>query len=153
MANIELIPLVILGGIASFIDIKTLTVPNKIIKMMFLAWFGLMLFRIIMDISVAIPMVIDSVLGFVLGGGLFFLVYLGTKKQLGGGDIKFMAMVGLYLGMFGTIGVLIYSIIPMLIVPVLLLTKRVNTKSTVPFIPFLYVGILIFIFVRLNSSF
>lgn len=40
----------------------------------------------------------EAIWGFLIGGGVFFLVYWGTKGGVGGGDVKLLAVVGYYVG-------------------------------------------------------
>ena len=40
----------------------------------------------------------ETVSGFVTGGAIFFLGYCLSKKKLGAGDVKLMAVAGSYLG-------------------------------------------------------
>jgi len=41
---------------------------------------------------------ISNIIGFLLGGGLLFLIAVVSKGGMGGGDIKFAAVIGLLLG-------------------------------------------------------
>ena len=40
----------------------------------------------------------NSAIGFAVGGGLFFLIAVISKGGMGGGDIKLMAVLGLWFG-------------------------------------------------------
>jgi leader peptidase (prepilin peptidase)/N-methyltransferase len=139
--------LVVFGYIATVSDIKTKKIPNKLILIMLVAWAITMIPLMFQETTRAISLLRDSVLGFGLGGGLFLLVYAISKKGIGGGDVKFMAVTGLYLGLYGIIpAMLCGSILAAITGLSLLLLKKIKRKDTIPLAPFLYAGILITIF-------
>jgi leader peptidase (prepilin peptidase)/N-methyltransferase len=82
------------------------------------------------------------------GGGvvMYFLAYAGEKafkkEALGGGDVKLIAASGTILGGIGIIGPLfIGSIVGGLTAIILLLRKKKRFGETLPFGPFLSLGI------------
>jgi leader peptidase (prepilin peptidase) / N-methyltransferase len=95
---------------------------------------------------------IDSLLGIGLGGGLFLgIAYLYerfTKREgLGGGDIKLLAMIGAWLGYKSILVVIIFSSALGSLVGIgLMLAKRKNLKTAIPFGPFLALAALIYLF-------
>jgi leader peptidase (prepilin peptidase)/N-methyltransferase len=88
----------------------------------------------------------NAVLGFLFGGGLLYLVAWGyhfaTKKDgLGGGDIKFLAMVGSFLGLQGALmTIVLASMVGSVIGIFLILVKGRKGSSAIPFGPFLSAG-------------
>lgn len=140
---------IIFGYIAAVLDLKIKQIPNKLILAMFIAWVLVMTPKLFLDIDVAITLLKESALGFAVGGGLFLLVYLISRKGLGGGDVKFMAAAGLYLGFHGTIPAMLYgTILAALVGLTLLALKKINRKDKIPLAPFLYAGILITVFLQ-----
>ncbi len=90
---------------------------------------------------------INSVLGFLLGGGLFYLLAVLSRGGMGGGDIKFIAAAGALLGwqkilLVIVLGATLGSIIGL----ALMVAKKKDRKSQIPFGPFLAIGTLIAIF-------
>lgn len=84
----------------------------------------------------------DALFGFLAGGGILFLIALAGP--MGGGDIKFMAATGLWLGLFPTIFALLISfILGGLIGVLLILFKIKDRKDHIPFGPFLVLGCVI----------
>jgi len=129
---------------AMIFDINTKQIPNRIIVLMITAWVLIISIMMFFDINLAIKTLTDSALGFLLGGGLFFLVYLLSRKGLGGGDVKFMAAAGLYLGFNATVPAILYgTILAALTGSTLILLKKLDRKDTMPLIPFLFAGIMI----------
>ena len=86
-------------------------------------------------------------MGGAIGGGVFLLVYIISRHGLGAGDVKFMAIAGLYLGMNLVMSsMLIGSILSAITGIVLLCMKKISKKDEIPLVPFLYMGILLTIF-------
>ncbi len=94
----------------------------------------------------------DSALGIIIGGGIFYLValiyYLVTKRQgMGGGDIKFMAMIGAFLG-WQSLPFVIFasSLIGSLVGLVAMAKQRKGGQTVIPYGPFLALAALLYIF-------
>ncbi|MCL4456239.1 MAG: prepilin peptidase [Nitrospirae bacterium] len=89
----------------------------------------------------------NSIIGLLLGGGLFYLIAVLSRGGMGGGDIKMMAMVGAFMGwkaVFLTtfIGSLTGSIVGIS----LMVFKGKGRKTKIPFGPFLALGSVITLF-------
>ena len=139
--------IIVFGYITSVLDIKTKKIPNKLVLAMLLAWAITIVPVLYLETSTAVLLIKDSALGFALGGGLFLLVYVISRKGLGGGDVKFMAAAGLYLGLHGVVPTIFCgSILAAVVGCILLLSKKITRKDTMPLAPFLYAGMLINIF-------
>jgi len=139
--------ILVFGYLAMLIDLNTRHIPNSLILSMLSVWLFVMIPQIFLDTETGIRLLKDSVLGLLTGGGLFLLVYLISRNGLGGGDVKFMAAAGLYLGFRSTIPAILYgTTLAALTGIVLILLKKIGRKDTMPLAPFLYVGILITVF-------
>jgi leader peptidase (prepilin peptidase)/N-methyltransferase len=92
---------------------------------------------------------LNSLLGILVGGGiLFFLAWISPyvfgKEGMGGGDIKFLAMVGAFLGWQQTlITLMIASVFGAVIGIGLLVLKVMKKGQYIPFGPYLALGALI----------
>lgn len=127
--------LVSLFIIISFIDLDHQIIPDGLNLML-----GLV--GVLYLISVQPFSIMNGVYGFLVGGGLLFIVAL--VGPMGGGDIKFMAAMGIWLGLGYTLMALLLSfIIGGLVSAGLLLAKVVDRKTAIPFGPFLCIGSLI----------
>jgi len=85
---------------------------------------------------------LDATYGFLVGGGFLFLIALAGP--MGGGDIKFMAATGLWLGLFPTVLALLLSFILGGVISVLLILFKIKgRKDHIPFGPFLVFGSII----------
>jgi Flp pilus assembly protein protease CpaA len=139
--------LIIFGYIASVTDIKTKTISNKLILAMLAGWILIVIPQLFFDIESILLFLRDSLFGLLTGGGVPLFIYIISRKGLGGGDVKFMAVAGLYLGMIMILSALLYgSILAGLTGLILILTKKRGRKDTIPLAPFLYIGILLAVF-------
>jgi prepilin signal peptidase PulO-like enzyme (type II secretory pathway) len=139
--------LIIFAHVAAVSDIKTKKIPNELILAMLAAWTLVMVPKIVFDTSAAIMLLRDFALGFLIGGGMFMIVYFASRKGLGGGDVKLMAATGLYLGVSRVFTAMFYGTTLAAITGlVLILFKKIGRKDAIPLAPFLYIGILISVF-------
>lgn len=75
----------------SFIDLDEQIIPNRLVILLF-AW------SIIWQVFYPTLPPGNAVLGFVVGGGSFFLIAFLSKGGMGGGDIKLMGALGFAAG-------------------------------------------------------
>lgn len=121
---------------ASIEDIKTKTIPNRLVLYGFAA--GI----ILAFPYFTLPGVFDAFMGFMAGGSILLAVSCISRGGIGMGDVKLMACTGLYLGLGKTLGSLVISIFVCGIFgAALLFIKRLDRKTTVPFAPFILIGV------------
>ncbi|MFM9326746.1 prepilin peptidase [Paenibacillus mesotrionivorans] len=120
-------------------DLRLYLIPDKIIV------FGIAA-GIVLRIFIHDAPWWDYVGGFFLGGGLLYLAavlgeWLLKKEAMGGGDIKLLAMLGIYIGMKGVLlTIFLGSVIGLIIILILLLTGVMKNDQPIPFGPFLAIG-------------
>ena len=94
----------------------------------------------------------DALFGLVLGGGLLLAIIYGyyflTKKEgMGGGDVKLLAMIGVFTGWQGVLfTVFAASLMGSMVGIPWGLIKKGTLKAAIPFGPFLALGALIYVF-------
>ena len=88
---------------------------------------------------------LDSVLGIVIGGGLFLVIVLLSKgRMMGGGDVRIGALFGAYLGFrLALLSVLVGSLAGTVLFLPALLRGRVSRKTEVRFGPLLSFGAIV----------
>ena len=139
--------LITFSFIAMLIDVRKRCIPNMLVFGMFTGWLLLMAPKLFMDIQAGIPILTDSVIGLLIGGGVFLSVYLLSRRGLGGGDVKFMAVAGLFLGFCGTLPAILYgTVLAALSGLILIALKRIKRKDAIPLAPFLFAGIMVTVF-------
>lgn len=90
---------------------------------------------------VLLPSALDLGLGFLLGGGLMLILALASNGGMGGGDIKFAAAFGVWLGWKFTLLALLLSFLLGGTISALLLVAGIKgRKDMIPFGPFLALG-------------
>ncbi len=135
------------GYIASVIDIKTKLIPNKLIIYMAISWFFITTISLFVDFYIAVETLKSSLGGFLIGGGLFLFMYIISKKGIGGGDVKFIAVTGLFAGYSDTMSIMfVSSFFAGIFCLILLAIKKVKKDDAISLAPFLYIGILISVF-------
>ena len=95
----------------------------------------------------------ESLIGLLVGGGLFFIVgmigeFIFKKEAMGFGDVKFAAMLGAFLGWKILLLILIMgSFLGSVIGVILILSSKAKNKTSyVPFGPFLVIAALISVY-------
>lgn len=126
--------------VVTFIDLEHKIIPDGITLPGIVL--GLLLGPLVFKISF-----IDSLLGVIIGGGLFFLIAVVSRGGMGGGDIKLIAMMG---GFFGWKAVLLTiflgSAFGAAVGVALMVFKGMHRKTPIPFGPFLVAGAVAAIF-------
>lgn len=140
--------LIVFGYVAAYSDLKTRRVPNRLVLTMLAAWAAFMAVYIVFDTESALELLIPSLIGGAAGGGFFLFLYIVSRRGIGGGDVKLIAVMGLFLTFAKLMPVLFFSsLLTAVVSAVLLVTKRATMKTAIPLVPFLYVGTLITIFI------
>lgn len=137
------------GYFAALSDLRERLIHNRLIVAMLCGWVLIMVPQLFLQTEQAIMLGLQGIIAFIMAGVVLLLVYLASRKGLGGGDVKFMAAAGLYLGVSGVLGTMLYgSVLAAVTGGVLVLLKKIGTKDPIPLAPFLYVGIILTIFIR-----
>lgn len=123
--------------IVSFIDLAhtivpdTITLPGIVIGFM-------------TSLTLTSTGLVNALIGFALGGGLFLLIALVSRGGMGGGDIKLIAMIGAFLGWQAVLVTILFgAFLGALVGLSLIVCKKKGRKDPVPFGPFLAFGALI----------
>lgn len=123
--------------IIAFIDIDYQIIPNRLV------FIGLLVGVILNMFSHNLNW-LQLVLGFLAGGCALLVIALLFPGGMGGGDIKFAAMLGIYLGWPEILGVLfIASVFGAITGFSLIFFNKKTRQETIPFGPFLALGALV----------
>ncbi len=139
--------LLAMGYIAALSDLREKRIPNKLVAAMLCAWILILVPQLFYRTEDALWLLINGGVGFALAGAVFLTVYLVSRRGLGGGDVKFMAAAGLYLGI-DVLPAMLYGSVLSALVGLLLLAKKIGRRDPIPLAPFLYAGILIVLFTQ-----
>ena len=140
--------LVLLLIICMFADIKGCIIPNEVNFVGFIVGIILTFGKMIVNINSAFDALAGMLIGFLIFlaiAGLSVLVF--KKEGMGGGDIKLMAVLGLYVGFFNNIQIFILSFFIAAIISIfLLVTKIKKSDDYIPFGPFIVLAAYITLF-------
>ena len=95
---------------------------------------------------------LEALLGLLIGGGVLYMIafsyeLISKREGMGGGDIKFLAMIGGFLGWKSLIFVLLFSSFSGAIIGIVaMIINKQDMKYAVPFGPFLSAAAVAYIF-------
>ena len=125
-------------------DLKTMMIYERILLPM--AAVGILFDALGFLVSVG-----EGILYFALGFILMFAIYIISRGGMGGGDVKFCAVLGLWLGKNLLAAIFLASMLAA-IFAVFLAIKNRDLKSQFPFGPFLSAGSFFIYFSRILGS-
>ena len=142
---------------AFMIDLKLQIIPNRLTLTIF--EFGLIFtfLEVILNVNAGIGVLKNSLLGMIVGAGIFLLItciggLIAGKEAMGFGDVKLMGALGLY---FGWVNIIIISVLAFLFAAVVsivvLILRRKKMNEYIPFGPFIVSASLVAIYVPFNT--
>ena len=118
-------------GIIAYIDMKELRIPNKLLLLLLLLY----------PLMLSNRSWVDSMIGGFMGGGVFLLAALLWPGKVGLGDVKMMAIIGLYMGKETIMECIIVSLfLAALFGMTMLLRKKIDKTMGIPFAPFVFLA-------------
>lgn len=125
----------------AWIDHKQRRIPNKILSRLLALRAILLVAEGAMFPRMALVIVLSSVLGMLLGGGMFLLARFLSKGGVGMGDVKLFAVIGSYVGSGSIMTVTFLTIVISAAYSIVMLAvKKVRWKEEIPFAPFIWTG-------------
>ena len=139
------------------IDLKLQIIPNRLTLTIF--EFGLIFtfLEVILNVTAGIGVLKNSLLGMIVGAGIFLLItciggLIAGKEAMGFGDVKLMGALGLY---FGWVNIIIISVLAFLFAAVIsiviLILRRKKMNEYIPFGPFIVSASLVTIYVPFST--
>lgn len=136
-----------------FIDLKHRLIPNSLVA-------AGVIYAVVLELPALLNLIfpvhpllltglepLDALLGFLTGGGLLLAVYFLSRGGMGAGDVKLVAMIGLFTGLRGVAIVLFLSFLFGALTGLTLMAlKKLTRKDALPFAPFLALAAAIEIF-------
>lgn len=149
--SVEFLATIILSSIlicVAFIDYDLKIIPNEFIIAGMLSGAVLFTYNFFYQVSMYGDRAwYNPIIGIVSGAGFLLLIAVvgsivyKTDDAMGMGDVKLLAVVGLFLGWRLTLVALLLTVILAALTSlVLILLKKINGKSSVPFGPFIAIG-------------
>ncbi|MGQ9609392.1 MAG: prepilin peptidase [bacterium] len=134
--------------VISFIDIEHFIIPNKLVYPGIFIGLFFAIYRWILEDD--IKLLFSRVLG-TFGGAIMILLIaivgraVFHKEAMGIGDVKLMAMIGMYIGLWPYIPLILIigAFIGSMFGLILIILRRKKMDSYIPFGPFLSIGAVI----------
>ncbi len=127
------------GIIITAIDLQMMMIPDFAVVMTAI---GGILWAIVNG------QVLLSLISAAIGFSVFLIIHLVSKQGMGFGDVEYFAALALYLVPFSIVwAILIASVAAIVFSLPMLITRKANRKTRVPFGPFLALGVSIAIFI------
>lgn len=127
----------LLLSIASYIDIKTRTIPNVI-------------HILIMMVGLIQIDPVDSLLGFFLVPLPFFIMAYLKEGSIGGGDVKLISAYGFNCGIIIGTGAVILALFSLLVIVSIYNFDNIITNKKTPLSPFVFCGYFVIFVLGLN---
>ena len=108
--------------------------------------------QVVSNTSLGINVLINNLLGMLVGGGIFLLItviggLIAGKEAMGFGDVKLMGALGLFVGWPSIIIVAVISFLLAAVISIgILIAKKKTTNEYIPFGPFIVASTFIVIF-------
>lgn len=140
--------------ISFFVDLKAQIIPNETNLIGFLVGISLTYYYLTQNFSLGM----DRLLGMIAGGGIFLLIALFSllvyrKVGMGMGDVKLMAVLGLFFGFANIVQVFVFSFFIGAIISIfLLITKIKKSDDYIPFGPFIVIASFITMFLPATTT-
>lgn len=144
IAQIKLLTLALIILPVAAIDMRLQKIPNQFIIAALALRAIIYIPEFIVSLSVALLTLKDDVLGALIMGLFFLLMLLMFKNSVGMGDIKLIAIIGLYQGLWGAFATVFFSLIVSFLVSlILLVSKKKGRKDSISFGPCILLGTII----------
>ena len=125
-------------------DYWEMIVPNRLLLILLFLLILYLGFLGIRDMDAVMGLLVPMVLGFVFCAVSFGLGYLLSHGSMGAGDVKLSLVMGLSLTGSYVVGTVLYGCIAAAAFSLVqLMRKKLTRKDTIPFVPFLYIGLVI----------
>lgn len=130
--------------IIAYIDAKSQIIPNKILAGLVMLRSIILVVELILYKHAAVELLSASLGGMIIGFVFFILAYYISKKGIGMGDVKLIAVIGFYTGTSVLYVIIVFSLLACIVYSMIqLIRKKVTVKSYVAFGPFVAIGTIV----------
>jgi len=126
------------------IDYWERIVPNRLLLLWLMLWIICMGIYSLYDMNAMLRHMFGVVLGLLFCMFSFGFCYLLSKGSMGAGDVKLSILMGIYMTGEYVVGAVLYACILSAAFSLFMLAaKKITRKTHIPFVPFLYLGVII----------
>lgn len=124
-------------------DARQRKLPNRILAAMFLVRTAFLAVECVMAKEYWLELVLSALIGLAVIGIFFLIVWVVSRKGLGAGDVKVMAILGYWLGFSVASGVIFLALVLTVIVGLIQVArKKISVKDSLPMGPFLAIAVI-----------
>ena len=136
--------------VLSVTDLRQKIVPNRLLLWMGGIFLGLTGISLLGGAEAALKRLILAGIGSAMMGLVFLIAYFLSRRQLGGGDVKLVTLMGLYLTATRIVGAVFYGLLLCAVFSIVQMArKKLDRKDGVPLVPFLFIGTFLCCLLRL----
>lgn len=153
--SLDLLKYMLLGPMllsAFCIDLKLQIIPNRLTLTIFETGILFAFINVAINTNVGINTFTNSILGMLVGGGIFLAItviggIIAGKEAMGFGDVKLMGALGLFLGWQNIIIVSVLAFLLAAIISIgILIFRKKQFNDYIPFGPFIVIATFFVIF-------
>ena len=131
-------------SILCMIDYWEKVVPNRLLLIWLMLWILCIGLYGAYDMNAMLRHMFGVILGFLFCMFSFGFCYLISRGSMGAGDVKLSVIMGIYMTSEYVVGAVLYGcILSAAFSCLMLVSKRMTRKTCIPFVPFLYLGVII----------
>ena len=124
-------------------------VPNRILLILLAVCFIEVGYQLIKNNEVVIKMIPSMILGLIFCAAAFGITYIISHGNMGSGDVKLALLLGIFLTGKYVVSTIFYGCIISAVYSIVQLSrKKLKRSDTIPFVPFIYIGLIITYLVR-----
>ena len=119
-------------------------VPNRMLLILLCVFIIILGLQGIRNADILLRALPSIILGLIFCAISFGLGYLLSHGNMGAGDVKLVLVMGLFLTGEYVVGAILYGCIVSALYSIIQLArKKLSRKDQIPFVPFLYIGVII----------
>lgn len=134
----------ILLAILGWLDHQYRLIPNQLLLVGAAVWLVMTLLQILISGVSVRQSLLYSGAGFLIIGGILWIIAALAKGAFGMGDVKLFCLLGLLYGLTGSFLILFFTASIMAVISiVLLIARKATIRSALPMAPFVAIGFVI----------
>lgn len=131
-------------SVLCMIDYWKRIVPNRILLVWLMLWVICIGAYGVYDMNAMLRHMLGVILGLIFCMFSFGFCYLISRGSMGAGDVKLSILMGIYMTSEYVVGAVLYGcVLSAVFSLVMLVSKKITRKTCIPFVPFLYLGVIV----------
>lgn len=142
--QLKLLSLVLIMEPMAAIDHKVQKIPNQLLIVGLVVRIIILVVEFSVSFNSGLTMLMEDIIGALIIGLFFLLMFFVFKNSIGMGDIKLFGLIGLYQGLWGAVNTVFFSLLVSFFVSVsLLITRKKSRTDSIAFGPSILLGTIV----------